>query len=483
MIENNENNSLDDCSSSDNLDFYQEPYREKILQVLSPCSGDGKCFSSCNPPIIFIRKECSFDCQLLKCPNYKVCKNTCPKWYLDGHDGRCRNCDMMFGCNLVIEKEKEGIEKECSICLDVNKWNVKMSTCSHFFCVECFSTLHFFTNKIIPESQIIFSLKKEFELYLVNAFKNKKRSHLECLESSGYKTLNEIDMKIYELSELHLDDDSFEPIIKTKIYNKIFTLTSILLSLTKEEITSTCNSLPENTKKFKRKIKKNVKQQILYEVSENMKSLRNASKCIKAFDRCVNKMIKELAYDKIYSLQINLDISIETKMEEMLFGNNNRDSDDFLVEYAFPLIKNLEIQNFREGLLNNTKLQLINKMKTDFGEDFVDALGNPDLSCIFSDKDSVCTYIELIIKKTLKELSDKLLRKKIYERVLTFLFPFIDKFVNESYKDMLEIDELINISKCPLCRSISFPDWQTKEGFKRRQENISNIMPELMHNL
>ena len=71
------------------------------------------------------------------CPNFSVCNQFLKVVQLEGFDGRCLDCDIVFGRNL----EFETVLRECPICLGDNIDNVKMPNCCHSLCKNCFQEL------------------------------------------------------------------------------------------------------------------------------------------------------------------------------------------------------------------------------------------------------------------------------------------------------------------------------------------------------
>ena len=76
----------------------------------------------------------------IKCKNYKLCNSTCPLdcYITEGHY-LCMTC--MPGCGGGFgwnELEFRESDKECSVCFDKSKKQLKFPTnCGHWFCISC----------------------------------------------------------------------------------------------------------------------------------------------------------------------------------------------------------------------------------------------------------------------------------------------------------------------------------------------------------
>jgi hypothetical protein len=108
------------------------------------CSGSGVCLSqNCDPsiPSAYVKYSdttCEHNCEPVKCPNFAVCREICPKWVLSCHGGRCLHCNMFFGKNLTFKDDPE----ECPVCMEVAPCVVQPN-CSHSTCIACFRRCRF----------------------------------------------------------------------------------------------------------------------------------------------------------------------------------------------------------------------------------------------------------------------------------------------------------------------------------------------------
>jgi hypothetical protein len=105
------------------------------------CSGSGDCLQQtdlCGGYGKYADTTCEHNCQPIKCPNFAVCGDMCPQWYLDCHGGRCWQCKWRFGKNLTFKEEPE----ECPVCMDTAPCVVQPD-CSHAVCISCFKRCRF----------------------------------------------------------------------------------------------------------------------------------------------------------------------------------------------------------------------------------------------------------------------------------------------------------------------------------------------------
>ena len=115
------------------------------------CNGRGFCLKQTltndedGVEIYHKHYDCQYNCEPIKCPNFKVCNTLNPQCILDCHNGRCYQCNMLFG-----NWNKSGgcgnlnfIDNiECPICFE-NKEGVCMPRCDHYICIDCFKRIYF----------------------------------------------------------------------------------------------------------------------------------------------------------------------------------------------------------------------------------------------------------------------------------------------------------------------------------------------------
>jgi hypothetical protein len=103
---------------------------------INTCDGFGNCLTQTDDVNCYGKLPdvtCTHGCQPIDCPNYAVCGNNGPKWYMLCHHGRCTTCDMRYGKNLPFKEEPE----ECPVCMETSEC-VMLPKCGHTMCVQCF---------------------------------------------------------------------------------------------------------------------------------------------------------------------------------------------------------------------------------------------------------------------------------------------------------------------------------------------------------
>jgi hypothetical protein len=104
------------------------------------CDGTGKCLTQSNINEYKYLFECSYKCQPIECPNFKLCKIRFPLWVGYCHQNRCTNCDVIWGNK---DLEFITVTEDCPVCLESKKEHVKFPNCSHSVCIECFKNLNY----------------------------------------------------------------------------------------------------------------------------------------------------------------------------------------------------------------------------------------------------------------------------------------------------------------------------------------------------
>lgn len=100
-------------------------YDEQTDQRLEICicghrEHNGYCPSNC--------------CQLVKCKNYKNCKNKSPLFLLLDCRDLCHECDVKFGKHKTTD-----IVEECPVCFESK--NVLILKCNHRICYDCWDKI------------------------------------------------------------------------------------------------------------------------------------------------------------------------------------------------------------------------------------------------------------------------------------------------------------------------------------------------------
>jgi hypothetical protein len=83
---------------------------------------------------IYCKQECEYKCQLIECPNFKLCGKKYPQWYLNCYKGLCINCRVCYGKIKFLDQKDE-----CSICFETKEM-IKINCGKHKFCLECWTT-------------------------------------------------------------------------------------------------------------------------------------------------------------------------------------------------------------------------------------------------------------------------------------------------------------------------------------------------------
>jgi hypothetical protein len=79
-------------------------------------------------------------CVLKPCSNFKVCGTKVPVPLIDAWHGRCLDCDMNLGYNLIIRDPKP--DERCYPCASLKATSfVRFQKCTHEVCAECFLNL------------------------------------------------------------------------------------------------------------------------------------------------------------------------------------------------------------------------------------------------------------------------------------------------------------------------------------------------------
>jgi hypothetical protein len=94
-----------------------------------------------------------------KCINYAFCQaGNVPSIVLSSNDGRCTECDIVFGMDLkIITTEKE---EECPVCMKETKDFVEWPDCSeaHKYCFGC--SKNFFYGPLFVTGSIYASVEE-----------------------------------------------------------------------------------------------------------------------------------------------------------------------------------------------------------------------------------------------------------------------------------------------------------------------------------
>lgn len=105
--------------------------------IINQCNGE--CLHQAGPEGIYYRdpeSKCTENCVPIACPNFAFCGSVYPDVVGDCCDGRCGNCDMIFGRNLDIHKNANFV---CQLCKEQKpiSVNVPIRDINVDLCVKC----------------------------------------------------------------------------------------------------------------------------------------------------------------------------------------------------------------------------------------------------------------------------------------------------------------------------------------------------------
>jgi hypothetical protein len=123
-------------------DFLRTP--NKLVEKYN-CKNDslGKCFDNIPGTRFFYKRNSNCDCELIKCPNFILCKNEIPKQELNDYFNSCYHCSLSYNiCNKGKEKLKTYEDYDCLKCNE-KKLSIEQPYCEHILCLECFKIAHF----------------------------------------------------------------------------------------------------------------------------------------------------------------------------------------------------------------------------------------------------------------------------------------------------------------------------------------------------
>jgi Ring finger domain len=100
---------------------------------MSSCCGNGECLKQVKMNV-YSRTNCSHNCNLIECHNFKLCKQKRPQWVLDCDNGMCKYCAIIIGRIKFLDKKDD-----CSICIEYK--DMIEVNCGHTFCIECWKHL------------------------------------------------------------------------------------------------------------------------------------------------------------------------------------------------------------------------------------------------------------------------------------------------------------------------------------------------------
>lgn len=80
---------------------------------------------------LYCKDTCSYNCELVECHNYRICKQKLPQILLDCHNNMCIDCAINIGKITFLNKNDT-----CPICLN-DKEVIQISCGKHTFCFDC----------------------------------------------------------------------------------------------------------------------------------------------------------------------------------------------------------------------------------------------------------------------------------------------------------------------------------------------------------
>lgn len=121
------------------MNFWDTLSKNKQME----CDGNGHCLTIRN-------LVCSYDCQLVACPNYFFCGNEVPQFFFEFHQGVCVECFNHFGKNIENCSDSNPILRsfddpfQCPVCLCdfESEQGVMGPRCDHIMCLDCLRNVY-----------------------------------------------------------------------------------------------------------------------------------------------------------------------------------------------------------------------------------------------------------------------------------------------------------------------------------------------------
>jgi len=111
---------------------------------MSLCDGNGACIQQ-HDITQYYQTECIYNCQLIQCYNFRLCKQKRSQQILNCHNGMCLDCAIMIGKIGFLDKKDD-----CPICME-NKDMIEIS-CKHTICLNCWIHMSEINNRPYPLS-------------------------------------------------------------------------------------------------------------------------------------------------------------------------------------------------------------------------------------------------------------------------------------------------------------------------------------------
>ena len=80
---------------------------------------------------IYCKEDCSYNCKLIECHNFRLCGQKRPQQELNWHNDMCMNCAISIGKIKFLD-----IKEDCPVCFE-NKDMIQVTCEKHNFCIDC----------------------------------------------------------------------------------------------------------------------------------------------------------------------------------------------------------------------------------------------------------------------------------------------------------------------------------------------------------
>lgn len=151
---------------------------------MQPQQCRGMCLERTWLPNVFQRlKPCPNNCQLTRCPNYRICGSVCEQRE-DSWMKYCLGCAMSYNTTLgMLDMSTDG---QCGVCLEKKREFVCLPDCSHNMCISCFKR-DYKVQYVQQEPRVIELGQEELlnELYRENARQEKLTPHYVSIEEQS----------------------------------------------------------------------------------------------------------------------------------------------------------------------------------------------------------------------------------------------------------------------------------------------------------
>lgn len=151
---------------------------------------NGECLRQSTDPNIYYRgPKSTCTCLPVACPNYAFCGTVYPALYNSCWNGRCVNCDIVFGCNLEFKTEENF---ECCMCMKMKSRSVKMPL-QNKFCIICFKKLQGWRDNVIEYDPETFDAND----YMCTYEEHKQELENEPSTNDSYDETTEESSEVY----------------------------------------------------------------------------------------------------------------------------------------------------------------------------------------------------------------------------------------------------------------------------------------------